>query len=66
MAQVQVHYQTKELYIVIYILKYRSITLIIYYCVYSGLSDTMEVVIWNFIKFIRNIGFGPWIDKWLE
>ena len=40
------------------ILKYTSINLIIfYYCIYSRLSDIMEVVIWNSIELMKNAGF---------
>ena len=45
MAQVQVNYQTKELYMVINIFKYRSVNLIIfYYCIYSVL-DAVYILI---------------------
>ena len=48
------------------ILKYRKYILIIFYCyIYSGLSDTIEVV-QNYIKLMRNEEFGPWIDGWFE
>jgi len=41
-AQVQVDYQTKELYIVANVLKYGSVNLIILYCcTYSGLFGTV-------------------------
>ena len=44
--QVQVNYQTKELYIVVNILKYESVNLIIFYCcIYSGLLGTAMVVV---------------------
>ena len=46
-----------------YIFKYGSSNLIIFYhYTYSGLSNTMRVIIWNFIELIRNTKFNPWID----
>ena len=66
-AQVQVNYQTKKLYMVANILKYGSINLIIFYCyIYSGLLDTVGIVIQNSIRLMRNTRFGPQIDRWLE
>ena len=59
--QVQVNYQTKELYRAAIILKYRKYILIIFlfYCyIYSRLSDTTEVV-QNSMELMRNKGFGP-------
>ena len=57
--QVQVNYQIQKLYIIAKILKYKSVNLIIlYYCVYSGLLGTPRVVVQNFIRFMRNTGFG--------
>jgi len=62
-AQVQVNYQTKKLYIVTDILKYRSINLItFYYYVYSGLLATVGVVIQNSMGLMRNIELGSWMD----
>jgi len=55
----QVNYQTRKQYIVANILKYESVDLIIlYYCIYSELLGTAEVIVWNFIELIRNTGFG--------
>jgi len=57
--QVQVNYQIQKLYIVAKILKYKSVNLIIlYYCVYSELLGTLRVAVQNFIKLMRNTGFG--------
>ena len=43
----------------IYVFKYESGNLIIFYCyTYSGLLDITEVVIWNSIELIRNAEFG--------
>ena len=45
------------------ILKYESDNLIIfYYCIYSGLLDTLGVIVWNSMGLIRNVEFSPWID----
>ena len=42
------------------VLKYRSDNLIIlYYCIYSGLSDTMEIVIQSSIGLMKNVRFDP-------
>ena len=50
-----------------YILKYGTDNLIIIYqCIYFGLSDIIENVIWNSMKLMRDIGSGPQIDEWLE
>ena len=44
-AQVQINYQTKELYMMANILKYEIINLIIfYYYIYSELLGTVKVV----------------------
>jgi len=43
------------------ILEYKSVNLILYCC--SGLLDTIRVVIWNFIRLMRNIWFGLWVDR---
>jgi len=49
------------------ILKYEDINIIIFYCyIYSGLSDTVEVVIWNSMRLMRNAEFSPKIDGWLK
>ena len=41
------------------VLIYRSDNLIIFYCCrYSELSDIIGVVIWNFMKLMRNTEFG--------
>ena len=41
------------------ILKYRSGNLIILYCcTYSGLLNTVRVVIWNFMGLMKNTEFG--------
>ena len=62
-AQVQVDYQTKELYMVANVIKYRSVNLIILYCcTYSGLSGTAGVVFWNSIGLMRNAGLDPQVD----
>ena len=43
-----------------YILKYRTSNLImIYYYVYSGLSDITESVVWNSIELIRGLWSCP-------
>ena len=56
--------QTKELYIIANVLKYKSVDLIIFYCcTYSKLSGIMKVVIWNSIKLMRNTRFGSQIDR---
>ena len=58
-VQVQVNYQTKELYIIAIILKYRSINIIIfYYYIYSELLNTMGVVIQNTMRLMSTEGFG--------
>ena len=58
-AQVQINYQTKELYMVVNILKYEIINLIIfYYYTYSELLDTVSVVAQNSIKLMKNVEFG--------
>jgi len=45
------------------ILKYGSIdSIILYYCTYSGLSDTVDVVIQNSMRLIRNTDFGPLVN----
>jgi len=45
------------------ILKYKSINLImLYYCVYSRLSDIVEIAIQNSMWLIRNTGFGSQVD----
>ena len=45
------------------ILKYGSVSLIIlYYCAYSRLLNTIRVVIQNFMELMRNAGFGPQSD----
>ena len=45
MTQVQVNYQIEKLYMMTKILKCRSVNLImLYYCIYSGLLDTTEVL----------------------
>jgi len=63
-TQVQVNYQTKKLYMVADILKYRSISLIIfYYYAYSGLLATVGVVIQNSMGLMRNAEFGSWMDS---
>jgi len=50
-----------------YILKYRTSNLImIYYYVYSGLSDITESVVWNSIELIRGLWSCPWVDRQLE
>ena len=47
-----------------YILKYRTNNLIIiYYCMYSGLSDTIRDVVWNSMELMRSVMFGPWVDR---
>ena len=62
-AQVQVNYQTKELYMVAIVLKYRKYILIIfYYYTYSVLSGTMEVVVQNSMRLMRNKGFSSQVD----
>jgi len=62
-TQVQVDYQTEAWYMVANVLKYESIDLIILYCcVYSGLLDTMGIVVWNSMRLMKNIGFGSQID----
>ena len=46
------------------ILKYGNVNLIIlYYYVYSVLLDTVEVIFWNSIGLMKNVGFGSWIDR---
>jgi len=61
-----VYYDTNKLYIVANILKYGSISLIIFYCcIYFGLLDITEVGIKNSIRLIRNVGFGSCVDEWL-
>jgi len=63
MAQVQVNYQTKELYMVAIVLKYRKYILIIfYYYTYSGLLGTIEVVVQNSMRLMRNKGFSSQVD----
>ena len=45
------------------VLKYGSVNLIIlYYYTYSRLLDTIDVVIQNSIKLIRNIKFGSLVN----
>ena len=47
-----------------YILKYGTDNLIIiYYCAYSRLIDTMVDVIQNFIELIRSTDSGSWVDQ---
>ena len=49
------------------ILKYKSDYLIIlYYCTYPRLLNTIGIVIWNSMRLIKDAGFGPWINGWLE
>jgi len=46
------------------ILKYESDNLIIlYYCAYSGLLGTVGVVVQNSMGLMRNVGFGPQVDR---
>ena len=40
--------------------------MIFYYYTYYGLSNTIRVVVWNFIGLMRNEKFGPHVDVWLE
>ena len=45
------------------VLKYGSINLIIfYYYTYSGLLSTMEIIVQNSIRLMRNTEFGPWVN----
>jgi len=47
-----------------YVLKYKTKNLIILYCcIYSRLSDTTRNIIWSFIKLIRNMESGLWVDE---
>ena len=42
------------------ILKYKSDYLIIlYYCTYPRLLNTIGIVIWNSMRLIKDAGFGP-------
>jgi len=67
MAQFKLIIRLEKWYIVGYIFKYRTSNLIIIYnCIYSGLLNTVENVIWNSMELMRDAGFGPWIDKWLK
>ena len=50
-AQVQVDHQTKKLYIVANILKYRSNNIILCYYIYSRLLGTIRVVVWNSMSY---------------
>jgi len=46
------------------VLKYGSNNLVILYCcVYSGLLNTMGVVIQNSIRLMRNAGSSLWVDR---
>ena len=59
-AQVQINYQTKELYMMANILKYEIINQIIfYYYIYSELLGTVRVVAQNSIELMKNVEFGP-------
>ena len=59
-AQVQINYQTKELYMMANILKYEIINLIMfYYYIYSELLGTVRVVAQNSIELMKNVEFGP-------
>ena len=40
--------------------------IIIYHYIYSELSNTVENIVWNSIELIKDTGFGPQVDKWLE
>ena len=66
-VQVWVNYQTKKLYIVAIILKYKKYILIIFYCyIYSELLNTTEIIVQNSVRSMRNEEFGSQIDGWLE
>jgi len=46
------------------ILKYGSSNLIIlYHYIYSRLSGTMKIIIWNFMRLIKNVRSGSQIDE---
>ena len=45
------------------ILKYGSVNPIILCYVYSGLSGTIEVVVWNSIGLMRNTEFDSQVDR---
>jgi len=45
-------------------LKYKSINLIIfYYCIYSGLLGTIDIVVQNSIGVMRNKEFGSQVNE---
>jgi len=37
--------------------------IILYYYMYSGLSDILEVVVQNSIGLIMNVGSSPWVNR---
>ena len=46
------------------VLKYRTGNLIIlYYCAYSRLLNTMEIVVWKFMKLMRSVESGSQVDR---
>ena len=51
-------------YIIDYIIKYRTGNLIIlYYYIYSELSDIAEYVVQNSMRLMRSIRIGSWVDR---
>jgi len=46
------------------VLKYRTGNLIIlYYYAYSRLLNTIEIVVWKFMKLMRSVGSGSQVDR---
>ena len=45
------------------VLKYRTGNLIILYCAYSRLLNTMEIVVWKFMKLMRSVESGSQVDR---
>jgi len=58
MVQFQVNYQTRELYMIDIVLKYRKYFLIILLLHILQVIRHCEVVVWNFMRLMRNKEFG--------
>ena len=58
MIQFQVNYQTRELYMVAIVLKYRKYFIIILLLYILWIVGYCKVVVWNFIRLIRSKGLG--------